>query len=217
MNTSRTKRGKPVPPITEAEFRARDGELLRIVDNWLQRATERAGAHLACHIGCAQCCIGSFAISRLDAARLQQGLSELAERDMERAQRILQRAAESLERTAEFFPGNVETGILDDSTEAEEIFESFANDEPCPVLDPETKTCDMYAHRPMTCRIFGPPVRSEGGLGVCELCFTKASPEEIAAAEVPLEGEAAESALNQDLERATGGGQTIVAFALLGA
>jgi hypothetical protein len=69
----------------------------------------------------------------------------------------------------------------------------------------------------MTCRVFGPPVRSEGGLGVCELCFTTATPEEIAAAEVPLEGEEQESALNRELERAIGPGETIVAFALLGA
>ncbi len=143
--------------------------------------------------------------------------NELAERDLERAQRVLQRAAESLERTVEFFPGDLETGILDDSPEAEEIFEEFANDEPCPALDPETLTCDLYAHRPMTCRVYGPPVRTEGGLGVCELCFTRASPEEIAAAEVPLEGEEVESALNRELEQATDGGRTIVAFALLGA
>ena len=99
----------------------------------------------------------------------------------------------------------------------EEIFEEFANDEPCPALDPVTMTCDLYAHRPMTCRVFGPPVRTEGGLGVCELCFTEASAEEIAAAEVPVDGEELESALNRESERVNGGGQTIVAFALLGA
>jgi hypothetical protein len=54
-------------------------------------------------------------------------------------------------------------------------------------------------------------------LGACELCFTKASPEELVAAEVPLDGEAMESTLNQQLEQVSGGGKTIVAFALLGA
>jgi Fe-S-cluster containining protein len=203
--------------MTEMELRTCDGELVRILDNWLERANERSGEHIACRRGCAQCCVGVFAINRLDAVRLQQGLSELADRDLECAQRILQRAADSLERTVDFFPGDVETGILDESAEAEDVFEDFSNDEPCPALDPETLTCDLYAHRPLTCRIFGPPVRTEGGLGVCELCFTQASQEEIAAAEVPLDGEAAESALNRELEKVTGGGKTIVAFALLGA
>jgi Fe-S-cluster containining protein len=217
MKSRGSKSGKAVQPITEAELGRRDGELLHILDNWLQRANERGGEHIACRRGCAQCCIGAFAIDRLDAVRLQQGLNDLADHDLERAQRILRRAAESLERTAEFFPGDAETGILDESPEAEEIFEEFANDESCPALDPETLTCELYSHRPMTCRIYGPPVRTEGGLGVCELCFTKASPEEIAAAEVPLEGEEIESVLNRELEQAAGGGKTIVAFALLGA
>jgi Fe-S-cluster containining protein len=217
MKPRRSQPGKTAKPIAEAELRRRDTELLHILDNWLERANERGGHHIACRPGCAQCCIGAFAIDRLDAVRLQQGLNELAERDLARAQRVLQRAAESLERNAEFFPGDLETGILDDSLEAAEIFEDFANDEPCPALDPETLTCDLYAHRPMTCRVYGPPVRSEGGLGVCELCFTAASPEEITAAEVPLDGEALESALNRELEQAIGTGETIVAFALLGA
>jgi Fe-S-cluster containining protein len=129
----------------------------------------------------------------------------------------LQRAAESLERNIDYFPGDMETGILDESLEAEEIFEEYANDEPCPALDPETQMCDLYAHRPMTCRVYGPPIRSEGGLGVCELCFSEASSEEIVAAEVPLEGTEAEATLNLELERSTSGGRTIVAFALLGA
>jgi Fe-S-cluster containining protein len=204
-------------PIAEAALQRRDGELLHILDNWLEKANDRGGEHMACRPGCAQCCIGVFAIDRLDALRLQRGLNELADRDPERAQRVLQRAAESLERTVGFFPGDLDTGILDETLEAEEIFEEYANDEPCPVLDPETKMCDLYAHRPMTCRVFGPPVRTEGGLGVCELCFTQASTSEVAEAEVPLEGGELESALNRDSERAHGGGKTIVAFALLGA
>ena len=35
----------------------------------------------------------------------------------------------------------------------------------------DTGHCELYESRPMTCRVFGPPVRSEDGLGVCELCF----------------------------------------------
>jgi len=217
MRTRISQRGKTEQRISETELRTRDGELVKILDNWLQKANDRGGEHIACRRGCAQCCIGVFAIDRLDALRLQRGLSELADRDLERAQRVLQRAAESLERTVDFFPGDVETGILDESIEAEEIFEEFANDEPCPALDPVTLTCDLYAHRPMTCRVFGPPVRTEGGLGVCELCFTKATPEEIAEAEVPLDGAETEEALNRELEKAAGAGKTIVAFALLGA
>lgn len=217
MKPRHSHSGNGQTPRDEVELRKRDGELLHVLDNWLERANQRGGDQIACRKGCAQCCIGVFAIDRLDAKRLQQGLSELADRDLERAEHVLGRAADWLERNVEFFPGDVETGILDESAEAEDAFEDYANDEPCPALDPETLTCDLYAHRPLTCRVFGPPVRSDGGLGVCELCFTQASPEEIAAAEVPLEGEELESALNRSLEQTNGKGKTIVAFALLGA
>jgi Fe-S-cluster containining protein len=113
------------------------------------------------------------------------------------------------------FPGNRDTGRLEDTANAAELFDSFANDEPCPVLDPDTGTCDLYASRPMTCRVFGPPVRSEDGLGVCELCYRGASQEEIADCEMVPDPENLESTLLTDLEQATGiGGDTIVAFAL---
>ena len=108
----------------ETELRRRDGELLHILDNWLHRANERGGSHIACRPGCAQCCFGVFAIDRLDALRLQQGLSELADKDPERAQRVWQRASDSLEAHIADFPGDVETGILDESPEAQEAFES---------------------------------------------------------------------------------------------
>jgi len=201
----------------ETEVARRDGKLLQIVDQWMFEAQARGGSHIICRKGCAQCCVGVFAISRLDALRLQRGLSSLADIDLDRAQRVMQRAADSLEKTVASFPGDMETGILYETPEAEDIFEEYSNDEPCPALDPETLTCDLYEHRPMTCRVYGPPVATEQGLGVCELNFTTASEEEIAAALVPLRGEEDEAKLVHTLERSCGAGKTIVAFALLGA
>ncbi len=119
----------------------------------------------------------------------------------------------SVPRLTPDFPGNPSTGILADDGATQ--FEDFANDEPCPVLDPETGTCDLYKSRPMTCRVFGPPVRSEGGLGVCELCYHGATPEQIAACELHLDTDQLETKLLHDVERTTKThGSTIVAFAL---
>ena len=67
----------------------------------------------------------------------------------------------------------------------------------------------------MTCRVFGPPVRSEEGLGVCELCFQSASEKEIAACEMKPDPDDLESRLLADLEKSTGRrGNTIIAFCL---
>jgi len=194
---------------------SRDRALIQIVDAALADATRRGGKWIACRPGCTQCCIGVFPINQLDAARLRQGLTKLEEGEPERTARLRQRARETVSRLAHDFPGDPITGLLDEGEEAEQRFADFANDEPCPALDPETGLCELYEARPMTCRVFGPPVRSEGGLGVCELCFQGASDKEIAACEMNADPEDLESALVEELEKASGArGQTIVAFCL---
>ncbi len=190
-------------------------ELVQIVDAALADVSRRSGEWLVCRPGCAQCCVGVFAIHQLDAMRLQQGLADLERADPQRARRIRERARDSVRRLSAEFPGNAKTGVLDEGPGAEERFAEFANDEPCPVLDPETGLCDLYEARPMTCRTFGPPVRAESGLGICELCYHGASDEEIAACEMVADPEDLESRLLRKLEK-TGSrrGQTVVAFCL---
>ncbi len=192
-----------------------DRGLIQIVDSALADATRRSGQWLVCRAGCTSCCVGAFPINQLDAARLRRGLAELAARDPERAESIRERAKDAVKRLSQEFPGNPATGILDESDEAARQFSGFANDEPCPVLDPVTGKCELYESRPMTCRVFGPPVRSEDGLGVCELCFQGASDKEIAACEMKPDPDDLESELLKSLEDTTGvRGETIIAFCL---
>jgi Fe-S-cluster containining protein len=192
-----------------------DQQLIQIVDSALADATRRSGKWLVCRPGCTQCCIGVFSINQLDARRLRQGLADLEVLAPERAARVRERAREAISRLAPEFPGDPVTGLLDEGELAEQRFAEFANDEPCPALDPETGNCELYESRPMTCRTFGPPVRSEESLGVCELCYHGASDEQIAACEMIPDPDDLESALLQQLERTTGvRGETIVAFAL---
>ena len=194
---------------------AGDQHLVQIVDAALADAARRSGKWLVCHPGCTQCCIGTFTISQLDAERLRAGFKQLGKNDPERAARLLGRVRSSITHMANDFPGDVESGILDNSEETQERFEAFANDEMCPVLDPETGMCDLYAARPMTCRVFGPPVQSADGLSVCELCYHGVSAEEIAACEMHLDTAELEDSLILQAENAIGrSGSTIVAFAL---
>jgi Fe-S-cluster containining protein len=189
-------------------------ELFPIIDAALSSAANRSGTHLACRPGCHQCCIGVFAITPLDAAALREALAT-APNDV--AERIRARALASRERLiAAGFPGDLQTGILFTEPHHEEAFEDFANDEPCPVLDPVTGTCDLYAARPVQCRTFGPPVRdNDGNLTVCELCFTNATSEDVARCEMdqswrPLEDKLIEQS-EADPQNA---GPTLIAFAL---
>ena len=194
---------------------SKDQELIQIVDSALEDVARKSGKWLVCGPGCTQCCIGAFAINQLDAARLRRGLRALEITAPERAARIRERAREAVDRLASDFPGDPVTGVLDEGKEAAQKFSDFANDEPCPVLNPETGMCELYESRPMTCRVFGPPVRSEDGLGHCELCFQGASNKEIAACEMKPDPDDLESALLETMERRTGiRGNTIIAFCL---
>lgn len=196
---------------------AADQQLVQIVDAALAEAARKSGPWLVCRPGCTQCCIGPFPISQLDAARLRHGLAELEASDPARAANVRKRARDFIRRFSASFPGDPETGILAEDAEAEARFAGFANDEPCPALDPLTGKCDLYSARPMTCRTFGPPVRSgpEGALGVCELCYQGASDEQIAACEMKPDPENLEESLIKEMEKASGArGNTIVAFCL---
>lgn len=160
--------------------------LIQIVDAALASAVARSGPHLACRPGCSQCCHGVFEISATDAVRLREGLA-LAEHD--RATRIHSRLAAARARLEPFFPGDPATGVLSHDPDAIERFEEWANADACPILDPATQTCDLYEHRPILCRTFGPPIRNvhddpDAGLAVCDLCFNEASDQQIAAAEM---------------------------------
>jgi len=142
--------------------------LIQVVDTVMAEAVRKSGHWIVCRPGCTPCCHGHFAISQSDALQLRSGLADLHLIEPERAARVRERAIEVASRKRE-----------------------LAEDEPCPVLDPQTGTCDLYSARPLTCRVFGPAVRGAGGeIGVCELCYHGASDEEIAACAVDLDLEA---------------------------
>ena len=152
---------------------AGDATLIQIVDAALAEAARRSGPWLVCRPGCTQCCLGPFPINQLDARRLRQGLAALEVSDRDRAARVRESARAYTE----------------------------TDDEPCPALDPATGHCDLYAARPLTCRTFGPPVRCGSyEVGVCELCFSGATDDEIAACEVEIDPEGMEAELLAEMD-----------------
>ncbi len=198
-------------------------DFIQIIDAAVADAYRRGGHHLVCKPGCSQCCIGVFPIAQEDAARLREGLATLEHTDPAQAQRVRTRAADSLARLTPVFPGDSTTGILNEDYESSPLFadesqDALGDNEPCPVLDPTTGTCDLYGHRPILCRTFGPPMRTaEDNLATCELCFTDATTEEIAACELDPAIPAQENASNEAFNAAHNlHGQTLIAYALRG-
>ena len=197
---------------------ARDGELVQIVDRALADATARARrpdgtSWLACRPGCTPCCHGVFRISALDAERLREALSALDVIDPIRAGAIRLRAEQLVQNLRPFFPGDASTGALD--PEEGSTWDAFSDlpqaDAPCAVLDPATGRCELYSGRPLTCRIFGPPVQNDSGIGVCELCYVGANEAEILQGEMVLE----HGDLEEELDRELASPETVIAWALL--
>jgi Fe-S-cluster containining protein len=200
-----------------ASFRVQDQGFVALVDGAFADASTRSGPHLLCRPGCTQCCIGAFAIGPADALRLKTGLTALKHEDPERAARVQQRATASWSRFAPQFPGDTASGSVRTGQDDEPVqdFDSFADDEPCPALDPEHGTCDLYAARPQTCRIFGPPISVAEGFGVCELCFQHATEQQIADAAIsPPSAELSAAMDRAAIAAGQPSGLTIVAFVL---
>lgn len=190
-----------------------DFQLVQIMDAALAKAAQKAGPWLVCRPGCTQCCHGVFAINALDTLRLRAGMEILRETQPALAAQLEQRAHAWIEEHSVDFPGDVKTGHLNGSETDRDDFEEFANEAACPALDPVSGRCDVYAWRPMTCRVFGPPIRMYEGeaLGCCELNFVGANDDEIAACEMPVPHEM-EARLLAKCEEI---GETVVAYALL--
>jgi Fe-S-cluster containining protein len=177
----------------------------------------QAGAHLACGIGCTECCIGPFPITQIDARRLREGLEDLRGREPERAAALDRRAARAARAMRRGFPGDPATGRLGEDEAARERFFARHEATPCPVLDPTTGACELYAHRPVTCRTYGPPLRfADEKLPPCRLCFVGASPRTIERSRVTVDPDELEDRLLRRLHREghTAVPETVIAFAL---
>ena len=195
---------------------AGDVQLVQIVDAALADATLRAQksdgeSWLACRPGCTPCCHGVFRISMLDAERLRDGLRGLEGTDPERASAIRARARLLVDALGRAFPGDAATGMLAPEDAGWEEFADLPKaDGACPVLDPATGRCELYLARPLTCRVFGPPVLNEGGIGMCELCYVGAGEAEVLHGEMFLE----HHALEEELDREMPAGETVIAWAV---
>ena len=162
---------------TAPGFERRDLELLDELDDGFATVRHRAGANLACAEGCSDCCIGPFPVTRLDVQRLRRAMLDA---DETVAQLTRSDARRALDTMREGFPGDIDSGRLNDDKAALDAFFEKHADLVCPVLDTKTGSCRLYAARPISCRTYGPPIAFERQPAPhCTLCFREASSAEI--------------------------------------
>lgn len=186
-----------------------DQLILEVIEAAVEESRRKAGAWIACRAGCAECCHAAFPITALDADRLRRGLAALEDRA--RAAAIGVRARRYAEEIRSHFPGDWESGRLDDNEEWRDwFFARMKGRAACPALDEARGECDLYAHRPVACRVYGHLIHiGSAAPGICRLCFAGAREEDVEASRVQMDSAAVDEA---GLEA----GHTIVAFALAG-
>jgi Fe-S-cluster containining protein len=202
----------------DEERDAADARLVAAVDEEMRRAIERAGPAFACHAGRTECCHGPFPVNLLDARRLRLGLAALARDDPDRAAGLRARAEESASRLSREPAVDPWSGLLRGGEAAEEALCDGHEGDPCPVLDPATGRCDLYAFRPLACRTMGPPVRLGAvDLAACPHCFAAARVPDLEGCRAKPDPDGSEDALVDALERRLGvAGETLVALAVAG-
>ena len=164
---------------------ALDDRLVARFDEAVEASTRRAGSHLSCRIGCIHCCIGPFDITPFDADRLVSGMKQLDLAEPTLADRVRSRAVGQWDAMRDRFPGNIHIGVLAGDEESwEEFFQHFSH-YVCPILDPISGRCALYASRPLSCRSYGLPVRhGDEQLPPCVLNFRGADRDSLKLAEI---------------------------------
>lgn len=150
-------------------------EVLEVLERYEQLARETDAAFakvreqfpdcVACHAGCTDCCHALFDLSFIEAFYLNWKFNSIYEgaprsRILERADKADRQGVVLKRRfNREHQKGMSANEVLEEASKARLR---------CPLLNKE-KTCDLYEHRPLTCRIYGVPLAIEGAAHTCGL------------------------------------------------
>lgn len=143
---------------TESLFRSYE-LLVDKADEAFQKTKALHGPSMACELHCSDCCHAVFGLFLIEAAALKEHFDQRdpgtkkevllrcneTERGLRRLEKKLERYGEDPEMQASIFAG-------------ERIR--------CPLLN-EKNECVLYPHRPITCRVYGIPIKIQGKARAC--------------------------------------------------
>ncbi len=139
--------------------------LLKTADELFKQVAEKHPQEVKCKQGCADCCYALFDLTLVEALYMKHHFDRCFE-GLEREKRLeianrVDRQLYKIKRKAykELEAGRSEEDILNDLAQ-EKVR--------CPLLN-EQDSCDLYAHRPITCRFYGIPTSIAGKGHTCGL------------------------------------------------
>lgn len=140
--------------------------LAREVDQVVERVGAEHGQCIACAPGCSDCCHALFDLTLVEAMYLNAKFNECY--SGQRRSDLLTRADEA-DRKAYRIKREA-FRMSRDGARTSEILEYMAKARVrCPLLDDDDR-CALYAHRPLTCRLYGIPTAIRGQAHTCAKC-----------------------------------------------
>jgi Fe-S-cluster containining protein len=142
-----------------ADLLERYGALSEKADQAFQKVEGEYGSLMGCRIRCSDCCHAVFGLFLIEAAVVRRHFESLPREKRRKALARANKAEKEFLRMQERLR----------SYDADPHMKSYALSKErirCPLLD-EEEACILYAHRPITCRIYGIPAAIHGKGHVC--------------------------------------------------
>jgi Fe-S-cluster containining protein len=134
--------------------------LAAATDDVFRKVKERFPDLVTCRVGCTECCYALFDLSLIEAMYIHFRFNETL--DETRRSNVLEKA-DTADRQIHIIKRKAYKAFESGKSE-DEILEEMAQEKVrCPLLN-ETDRCDLYAFRPITCRLYGIPTEI-GGVG----------------------------------------------------
>jgi Fe-S-cluster containining protein len=128
-------------------------------DGAFREIRESHGGCVKCEPHCSDCCHAVFGLFLVEAGYLKQQFDRIPP---EQKREVLQRVNET-ERGLRRLESKMRAHGDDPAMQARILATERIR---CPLLN-EEKECVLYAHRPITCRVYGVPTRIHGKARVC--------------------------------------------------
>lgn len=158
-----------MPPIIQdfEDIFARYEALVAAVDKTFEAVKARHGKEVTCAKGCSDCCSAVFDLSLVEALYLNQRFNTALDTEATQpARQAVLRRADVAERQqaklARAAHKELRQGLDDEAI----LTEAASRRIRCPLLA-EDDSCDLYAARPITCRLYGVPQNIRGQARTC--------------------------------------------------
>ncbi len=141
-------------------------QLVAEVDRGVEAIKTRFPSEVRCVQTCCDCCYAIFDLSLIEAVFLNYRFYEKTEKDQ---QPVILDRAERANRQAYRLKRRLQKLIDRASGEEGEVLATLSRERiQCPLLN-QDRLCDLYEHRPITCRVYGVPTATEGKGHTCGL------------------------------------------------